>query len=246
MSKQSEREFFNQSYATRARAPLAKYYAITRNSDRYYKDYLRESCAGKVVLEYGCGMGSNAFWLAEQSARIVGIDISDGAIEMAREKAARQDLRNVEFQVMDAERMSFEDGSFDVVCGTGILHHLDVETSLGELARVLRPDGKAIFMEPLGHNPALNLFRRVTPKFRTPDEHPLLRKDIKLMRRYFRVTRCRFFHLFSFGAIPFLPTRVFFPVLEFLDGLDRGLFRLAPILGYLAWYAVITLEKPRR
>ena len=77
------------------------------------------------------------------------------------------------------------DDSFDLVCGSGILHHLDLPAAMRELARVLRPSGRAVFMEPLGHNPAINAFRNRTPELRTPDEHPLLGKDLKLCRRYF-------------------------------------------------------------
>jgi hypothetical protein len=44
--------------------------------------------------------------------------------------------------------------------------------------RLLRVDGAAIFFEPLGENPFINLYRKATPHSRTPDETPLSRKDI--------------------------------------------------------------------
>jgi len=44
--------------------------------------------------------------------------------------------------------------------------------------------GSAIFIDPLGHNPAINMFRRSTPDLRTEDEHPLLLEDFRLAGRY--------------------------------------------------------------
>jgi len=51
---------------------------------------------------------------------------------------------------MNAEELKFADDYFDIVCGGAILHHLDLNKALSEIARVLKPDGKAIFVEPLG------------------------------------------------------------------------------------------------
>src|SRR3546814_1101008 len=80
---------------------------------------------------------------------------------------------------MNAEAMTFPDDSFDLVFGSGIIHHLDIDRAFGEIARVLRPGGRAVFIEPLGLNPAIELYRRFTPSARTPDEHPLLRRDFR-------------------------------------------------------------------
>ena len=42
--------------------------------------------------------------------------------------------------------MSFADNSFDLICGTGILHHLDIHAAFHEISRTLRPDGIAVFV----------------------------------------------------------------------------------------------------
>jgi hypothetical protein len=49
------------------------------------------------------------------------------------------------------------------------------------MTKILQPKGKAIFIEPLGHNFLINLYRRLTPNIRSADEHPLLAKDLKIM-----------------------------------------------------------------
>ena len=82
------------------------------------------------------------------------------AVEKARKKAEHDTVTGVSFLVMDAESMKFEDKTFDVVYGSGILHHLNIDKAYRELARVLKPDGVAIFIEPLGHNPLINLYRK--------------------------------------------------------------------------------------
>ncbi len=245
MRHQDEKAFFDEEYTNDARRVVGKYYAIMKRSTEFYGDALMEDCAGLRVLEYGCGEGSYAFELAKRGADVVGIDISTVAIEKASAKAAGLGLK-IDFREMDAEALQFPDASFDLICGTGIIHHLDVAKSMSELARVLKPGGRAVFAEPLGHNPALWAFRRLTPRLRTADEHPLLKKDLDLMRRTFRRVDIRYFHLASFFSIPFLPTRIFWPVLRAMDGLDAAVFRVVPPLGLLAWYCVITLGETKR
>src|SRR3546814_9362268 len=94
---------------------------------------------------------------------------------------------------MNAEAMTFPDDSFDLVFGSGIIHHLDIDRAFGEIARVLRPGGRAVFIEPLGLNPAIELYRRFTPSARTPAEHPLLRRDFRRFDAAFGSTSCRFY-----------------------------------------------------
>lgn len=137
------------------------------------------------MLEYGCGTGSKAFALAHTGAHVVCIDISGVGVAEATARAERDGVR-ADFVQMDAEALGYSFGAFDLVCGSGIFHHLDMERSLAEVRRVLKPEGTAVFYEPLGTNPIINLYRRLTPSMRTPDEHPLVPADFDLMRRHFR------------------------------------------------------------
>ncbi len=244
MGKADEKRFFDESYATKVRRPLYKYYALTRASLERYEQELFRDCDGRDVLEYGCGVGSYSLPLARRGARVTGIDISAEAIRISAAAAEKEGLDQARFIEMDAEAMSFADDSFDMIVGTAILHHLDLPVALAELGRVLRPGGRAVFLEPLGHNPALNAFRRLTPQYRTADEHPLLRGDLKLLRNHFGVVDCYYYHLFSFLSLAFLRTRFFFPVMRALDRFDQGVFRLAPPLRSWSWYAAIVLRDP--
>ena len=86
---------------------------------------------------------------------------------------------------MDAEELKFNESSFDLICEIGILHYLKLEKAYSELQRVVKKDGVALFIEPLGHNPFIKLYRKLTPRLRTLDEHPLLSKDLILAKKYF-------------------------------------------------------------
>ena len=164
--REREREFHNKPVDDRWRK-VEKFYDLTESSHALYHSLLLERCQGKRVLEYGCGEGSSAFLLAEQGAAVTGIDISDVRIEHAREQAAELEDPSMSFEVMDAEALAFRDSSFELICGTSIIHHLDLARAFSELRRVLTADGVGIFLEPLGHNPLINLYRARTPELRT-------------------------------------------------------------------------------
>lgn len=138
-------------------------------------NFLKTNAEGKSVLEYGCGTGSLInLSLGARAKKTTGIDISEVVIGQAKQKYEKEVATGkVSFQVMDAEALEFSDSTFDLICGKSILHHLDLQKCYTEISRVLKSEGKAIFLEPLGHNPIINLYRKVTPKLRTVDEHPL-------------------------------------------------------------------------
>ena len=100
---------------------------------------------------------------------------------------------------MDAERLAFQDRSFDVIVVNGVLHHLELREAYVELARVLKKNGRIMCIEALAHNPLINLYRRKTPHLRTEWEvdHILRMRDIEIARKYFGKVRVRFFHLAS-------------------------------------------------
>jgi glycosyltransferase involved in cell wall biosynthesis len=243
--KDLEREFHDQQFAHDTRGFFRRFYEVTRASRREYEDFLLARSAGREVLEYGCGDQPFALELARHGARAVGIDLSPVAIERARELAARQNLPAARFEVMDGESLRFGDDSFDLVCGTGVLHHLDLERALAEIARVLRPEGSAIFIEPLAHNPGLRLFRALTPRFRTRDEHPLTLDDLAAARSVFPETATSFHHFLGLAAFPLRGRPSFGRALAALDRLDQALFARVPGARKLAWLVVLTLHAPR-
>lgn len=237
-----EKDFHNEAFSSEKRQTTKKYYSTTALSKEFYRTLTQNNVKGKKILEYGCGPGSQAFTLAALGADVSAIDISDVAIDLVKKKAAEENL-DMDFFVMNAESLEFEDNTFDKVCGSGILHHLDLEKSYSEIQRVLKKNGSAIFFEPLGHNPFINFYRNRTPQLRTEDEHPLLMKDIEFAQKYFSEVNVHYYHLTSIASsfIPFTSVRKPFSAL--LNKLDNGLFKLLPGLRKNAWIVVIELKK---
>jgi len=197
-----------------------------------------------TALEYGCGEGEISFELASIGANVVGIDISEIAIKKAQDKVAKSGLESLlHFEVMNAEDLTFQENSFDLIYGSAILHHLNIEKAYRQIHYVLKPGGTAIFLEPLGYNPLIRLYRYFTPSLRTHDEHPLFLKDINLAQKHFRKVRSDPFHLTTLLAIPFASMFFFKRVLVFLEDLDTILFRYSPIARLLAWSTILKLSK---
>jgi SAM-dependent methyltransferase len=139
--------------------------------------------------------------------------------------------------------MDFGDEDFDMVCGTGILHHLDLGRAVGEIHRVLKPGGSAFFIEPLGHNPAINAYRRRTPEMRSVDEQPLVMSDFEAIQSIFPHVELTFFNLLTLLAVPLRATKVFDPAVKALSRADRALMRLAPVTRRYSWNVLIELSR---
>jgi 2-polyprenyl-3-methyl-5-hydroxy-6-metoxy-1,4-benzoquinol methylase len=189
----------------------------------------------KRVLDFGCGMGETSRVYAQRGAvRVEGFDISGENIRIAEMNAKRDRLDDrVLFRRLAAEEIDYPNGSFDVVIGKAILHHTDLEKTAWQLHRVLSPGGAAFFLEPLAHNPFLNLFRRLTPWRRTPTEKPLSVGDLRIFRKHFTSVSYRGFYL----------STLFSDLLLFVTG-SRTLFARShslfskcdePVLIHLPW-----------
>ncbi len=243
---EKEKEFHNVTFAEHTRTATDRFYSITESSAKMYHDLINRYGADKKVLEYGCGADSNAIGLARLGAKITGIDISEVAIEESRKLAEEEGITDGSFHVMNAEELEFEPDSFDVICGSAILHHLVLNRAYTEVARTLSPDGVAVFLEPLGHNPAINLYRKLTPSMRTDDEHPLLKADLELAKAFFADIDITYFHLASLGSIPLAGLPFFPKLVDSLDTVDQLLFKLAPVFQRYAWTCVMVLRQPNK
>ncbi len=243
---EKERAFHNKEFAERGRERINSVYLVTHRSTRLYEELIVEGAENSHVLEYGCGPHSYAFFLARHGANVQGIDISDEAIEQMRERSKHRPFpERVSFQRMNAEALEFPDNNFDLVTGRAILHHLDLRDSFEEIARTLKPTGKAIFVEPLGHNPIINYFRNRTPELRTEDEHPLLMKDLEMAKEYFGRVDVYYYHLAGLAAAPFAGKKIFDPILKALDAMDRTIFKVLPFARKHAWAVVLVFSEPK-
>ena len=125
---------------------------------RRVNDWLLEKAdpqPGQTILEIAAGVGDLGFAAAErvgESGRVISSDFSPEMVDAARRNGESRGLTNVEYRVLDAERMSLDDDSVDgVVCRWGYMLMADPEAALKETRRVLRTGGRlafAVWMTP--------------------------------------------------------------------------------------------------
>jgi len=104
---------------------------------------------GERVLDVACGTG----WATLDAARavgptghVIGVDIADKALSMARKKAADGGLHNISFHQQDGHHLQIADCAFDVVvCASALMGFEDIPGSLRDWSRVLRPGGRVAF-----------------------------------------------------------------------------------------------------
>jgi len=102
---------------------------------------------GDTVLELSAGAGDTGFAAAAivgERGRLISTDFAPEMVEVARRRGAELGLRNVDYRVMDAERIELDAESVDgVLCQSGYMLMADPAAALSETRRVLRPAGRA-------------------------------------------------------------------------------------------------------
>jgi len=102
--------------------------------------------AGSTVLDVGCGTGASALPAAAHvglGGSVVGVDLADNLLELARAKAAERGLNNVEFRLADMTDLGFPAKRFDAVVSVfSIFFVPNMEALVCELWRMVRPGGK--------------------------------------------------------------------------------------------------------
>ena len=156
---------------------------------------MRELEGGRrgTVLDIACGTGDFSIEALRHGVeRVVGADISENMLAVAREKAREKGLEDrLEFRYGDSENLDFEDGTFDAVTvAFGVRNFEHLERGLAEMCRVLRPGGKVVVLE-----------------FSTPERFPMK----QLYRFYFKQILPRVGGLVSGDrkAYEYLPASVF-------------------------------------
>lgn len=110
-----------------------------------------ENLQPKTLLDVATGTADVAIMAAAQlrPEKIIGIDISDGMLDIGREKVKKAGLQNtIELLNGDSETISFNDNSFDAVTvAFGVRNFQNLEKGLSEILRVLKPGGKLVVLE---------------------------------------------------------------------------------------------------
>ena len=126
---------------------------------------------GQRVLDLGCGTGYPAILAAQavgSQGFVTGLDLSEGMLSIARQKAEGLGLSNIEFQAKDVTVLHFEDASFDAVISRFCLMFLpDIPGAVNEIARVLKAGGyfSAAVWSSADKNPFIRIPVEVIKRF---------------------------------------------------------------------------------
>lgn len=170
----------------------------SRAAEAYFASLIRRHARGRRVLSYGSVRGDLLMpaVLAGGPERVLVVDLSIRELEAVEQEWGDR----ARYAVMDGHTLAVPSGTFDLVVGRAIVHHLVFETAIREIHRVLAPGGLAAFIEPLRGNPLLALGRLLTPRARTEDELPLSARQIRLADKCFGRSAHLFFNLASVPA----------------------------------------------
>jgi len=105
-----------------------------------------------VIADLGAGEGTFALLLAQRATKVIAIDTSAKMIEVGREQALRNGVKNVEYRLGDMEELPIEDAAVDLVFFSQSLHHaLHPQRAVQEAWRILRPAGRIVILDLAQH-----------------------------------------------------------------------------------------------
>jgi SAM-dependent methyltransferase len=221
-----------------------------------YTHSLFRECGGQRVCDFGCGQGPSTTFAAARGARVFGFDISHGSLRYARDLAQVNGVgERVWFAQMDATRVAFADGAFDVVLCDGIFHHVDVAAALAEAKRILRPGGLLLINEPAAPSALVRRLRGLVP-LRPPgtaDESPLTMVQIEAIAAQLPGAEVAYFRIFGRierlwpAALTRLLRTAHLPLDSLVNSLayhlDRVLMTVLPFTRRLASMVVIAARR---
>ena len=209
-----------------------------------------------TVLEIGCGDGRRTAGFAQAGALAVGVDISEETVQ-----SARATFPTCHFLAADAQALPFPDETFDAVWSCSVLQYVDHQATIRETARVLRPGGRAVFLENLGGSPPVRAYRRLHRLMRWgyPDhqnpQHYLALSEISLFEEVFSRVSIQPAHILTAAAlvvptvlrlhklhrpIALGPWRHLLPLLTWMDELLLDAF---PSIRSFAWFGLVLAQR---
>jgi ubiquinone/menaquinone biosynthesis C-methylase UbiE len=243
---EQEEDFHDNKYTNEDSDP--GHYALNPTYEIFLRmiDSLKD-VKGKKILECGCGTGWITAELAALGAIVYAFDISNESIKATKKLLLENNLdKYCIIEKKTAEGMDYPDEIFDYVFGFAILHHVDLDKTIPQIYRVLKPSGTAIFAEPLESNLFLNLYRRFTPQYRTRDERPLnIHAFSTRLINFSKFTHDEFYlvTLLPLFLSNFKCFRITPKLIKYFHRFDQFLFKSLPFTKRWAWYSIFRFEK---
>jgi len=129
--------------------PNRKEWSVSMTVEKYLKDHIPFNDA----LSICCGFGHVERILSKLRVcrNITGIDIAPLAIEEAKNRASRENIQNIKYEIADLNSIALPDNAFDLIWSNGALHHIEkIEMVVHKLYNALRPNGYLIATEYVG------------------------------------------------------------------------------------------------
>jgi SAM-dependent methyltransferase len=148
-------------------------------------DAAKTAARGAVVrvLDVACGSGEPSISIAERlgsTGQVIGIDMAGAPLEVARERACKRGLANVEYMQGDVHALPFADAHFDrVTSRLGVMFFADLPKALRELLRVLKPGGRVALLawgkfEQPYFDSTIGTVRKLHPELEIPQNARLM------------------------------------------------------------------------
>jgi 2-polyprenyl-3-methyl-5-hydroxy-6-metoxy-1,4-benzoquinol methylase len=205
------------------------------NYPTYIQRHLEEALkylpnpSGLRILEVGCGMGRFTIPLAQKNIPMEGLDISEVLLEKLHTYAKSSSIPTYSADLLDPPEIL--KNQYDAVVGFFILHHLpDMEKAFKAISSLLKPGGKAVFVEPNPYNPLFYLQILFHPKMRWKNERFMLLMRPRPLAQALQKSRLDGFTFHRFGFFP-----PFLSHLKIQQKLEKIPF-LKPILPFQVFY----------
>lgn len=242
-----EREFYDneaQQYLTDFDKDFFRYdpHEEYPPSFRRFYTIIAEKAPGKRVLDCGSGDGFTSVKSAKHGAIAYGVDVAPEMIRLAKKHAAFNNVeKQTNFNLMSAENLAFKDATFDIIAGASSLHHLNLQRAGAELARVLKPGGIALFVEPRIPFKGLIFLRSLFPTkcYESPGGSQLSDADVSIFARHFTTIHTEYFSVFA--KLSRLPG--FKRLTPKSEKVDTYLLKKIPALRHASWSFVLVFTK---
>lgn len=219
----------------------------------------------KKILDIGCGRGETSVYFAIKGAHVTALDLSSEMIN-ATQVLAQKHKVSLKTVIASADNFNLPTSEkFDFIYLGNLFHHVDIGPTILKVLPYLKDNGSLVSWDPIAYNPLINIYRKIATSVRTPDEHPLTQKDVKLITSHFEKSRIEFFWFFTLIIFIMMalfqgknPNKVRYWknvvedaekwrwIYEPLVKADQYILKLFPPLQWLCWNVAMVCSKPKK